>query len=76
MAGELILLVEDNKDTLKYLALVLGARGHVVTVAERLSEAQWDARRAEEFAVTLRAQGALLARASSSDPKRGTMNST
>ena len=34
-----ILLVEDNKDTLKYLASVLGARGHVVTVAERLSEA-------------------------------------
>jgi CheY-like chemotaxis protein len=37
--GLKILLVEDNKDTLKYIALVLGARGHVVTVAERLSEA-------------------------------------
>ena len=31
--------MEDNKDTLKYIALVLGARGHAVTVAERLSEA-------------------------------------
>src|SRR4029077_19254043 len=37
--GLKILLVEDNKDTLKYIALVLGARGHEVTVAERLSEA-------------------------------------
>jgi PAS domain S-box-containing protein len=37
--GLRILLVEDNKDTLKYIALVLGARGHEVTVAERLSEA-------------------------------------
>jgi len=37
--GLKILLVEDNKDTLKYIALVLGARGHAVTVAERLSEA-------------------------------------
>jgi PAS domain S-box-containing protein len=34
-----ILLVEDNKDTLKYIALVLSTRGHEVTVAERLSEA-------------------------------------
>jgi CheY-like chemotaxis protein len=34
-----ILLVEDNKDTLNYLALVLGARGHDVTMAERISEA-------------------------------------
>ena len=31
--------MEDNKDTLKYVALVLGARGHAVTVAGRLSEA-------------------------------------
>jgi CheY-like chemotaxis protein len=37
--GLKILLVEDNKDTLKYIALVLGARGHEVTVVERLSEA-------------------------------------
>jgi PAS domain S-box-containing protein len=37
--GLKILLVEDNKDTLKYIASVLGARGHAVTVAERLSEA-------------------------------------
>jgi PAS domain S-box-containing protein len=37
--GLKVLLVEDNKDTLKYIALVLGARGHEVTVAERLSEA-------------------------------------
>ena len=37
--GLKILLVEDNKDTLKYVALVLGARGHAVTVAERLSDA-------------------------------------
>ncbi len=34
-----ILLVEDNKDTLKYFAIVLGARGHEVTTAERLSDA-------------------------------------
>ena len=38
-SGLKILLVEDNKDTLKYIALALGARGHEVTVAERLSEA-------------------------------------
>jgi DNA-binding response OmpR family regulator len=31
--------VEDNKDTLHYLALVLRARGHEVTSVERLSEA-------------------------------------
>jgi len=37
--GLKILVVEDNKDTLKYIAMVLGARGHTVTVAERLSEA-------------------------------------
>jgi CheY-like chemotaxis protein len=34
-----ILLVEDNKDTLKYLALVLGARGHQVTTSERIAQA-------------------------------------
>src|SRR5436190_1131712 len=34
-----ILLVEDNKDTLRYIALTLNARGHEVTVAERLVEA-------------------------------------
>jgi PAS domain S-box-containing protein len=37
--GLKILLVEDNKDTLKYIALVLGARGHAVTAAERISQA-------------------------------------
>src|SRR5262249_54195462 len=37
--GLRILLVEDNKDTLKYIAFVLGARGHEVMAAERLSEA-------------------------------------
>jgi CheY-like chemotaxis protein len=37
--GLKILVVEDNKDTLNYLALVLRARGHVVTMAEQLSEA-------------------------------------
>jgi CheY-like chemotaxis protein len=37
--GLKILLVEDNKDTLTYLALVLRARGHEVMAAERLSEA-------------------------------------
>jgi signal transduction histidine kinase/ActR/RegA family two-component response regulator len=34
-----ILLVEDNKDTRNYMALVLEARGHRVTTAERLSKA-------------------------------------
>jgi signal transduction histidine kinase/ActR/RegA family two-component response regulator len=38
-SGLRILLVEDNKDTLMYLALVLEARGHKVTTAKRLSEA-------------------------------------
>jgi PAS domain S-box-containing protein len=37
--GLRILLVEDNKDTLKYLTLVLGARGYVVSTAARLSDA-------------------------------------
>src|SRR5262249_13198936 len=37
--GLRILLVEDNRDTLQYLALVLRGRGHRVTTAERLSEA-------------------------------------
>jgi signal transduction histidine kinase/ActR/RegA family two-component response regulator len=37
--GLRILLVEDNRDTLKYIASVLSARGHEVTVAERLSDA-------------------------------------
>ncbi len=37
--GLRILVVEDNKDALKYIAMVLGARGHTVTLAERLSEA-------------------------------------
>jgi PAS domain S-box-containing protein len=37
--GQSILLVEDNRDTLRYLAQILGARGHHVTTAERLSEA-------------------------------------
>jgi DNA-binding response OmpR family regulator len=31
--------VEDNKDTLRHIALVLEARGHAVTTAERLSDA-------------------------------------
>jgi PAS domain S-box-containing protein len=35
-----ILLVEDNKDTLKHLALILRLRGHEVTTSERLSEAR------------------------------------
>jgi PAS domain S-box-containing protein len=34
-----ILLVEDNKDTLRSLARILGQRGHQVRTAERLSEA-------------------------------------
>jgi DNA-binding response OmpR family regulator len=37
--GLRILFVEDNKDTLKYVSLVLRARGHEVTTSERLSEA-------------------------------------
>src|SRR5260370_923220 len=37
--GFRVLLVEDNKDTLRYIAIVLGARGHEVTTAERLSDA-------------------------------------
>ncbi len=37
--GLKILLLEDNKDTLKSIASALGARGHTVTTAERLSEA-------------------------------------
>src|SRR6185437_10269385 len=32
--GLRVLLVEDNKDTLRYIAIVLGARGHEVTTAE------------------------------------------
>jgi two-component system CheB/CheR fusion protein len=43
-----ILLVEDNKDTLKHFSLILGLRGHEVRVAERLSEAL-DAAAAEVF---------------------------
>jgi DNA-binding response OmpR family regulator len=42
--GLRILLVEDNQDTLRYIAVVLRARGHEVTTAGRLS----DARRAAE----------------------------
>jgi PAS domain S-box-containing protein len=38
--GLRILLVEDNRDTRMYLALVLCGRGHEVTAAERLSEAR------------------------------------
>jgi two-component system CheB/CheR fusion protein len=34
-----ILLVEDNKDSLTHLALILGLRGHEVRTAERLAEA-------------------------------------
>jgi signal transduction histidine kinase/ActR/RegA family two-component response regulator len=34
-----VLLVEDNKDTLNYLTLVLASRGHELTTAQRLSEA-------------------------------------
>jgi DNA-binding NtrC family response regulator len=34
-----ILLVEDNKDTLKHFALILGLRGHEVQMAGRLAEA-------------------------------------
>jgi CheY-like chemotaxis protein len=34
-----ILLVEDNEDTLKHLALILGLRGHDVRTAGRLAEA-------------------------------------
>jgi PAS domain S-box-containing protein len=37
--GLRILLVEDNKDTLNYIALVLRSRGHQVTTAARLSDA-------------------------------------
>ena len=37
--GLKILVVEDNKDTLHCIATALGARGHAVTVAARLSEA-------------------------------------
>jgi signal transduction histidine kinase/CheY-like chemotaxis protein len=37
--GLRVLLVEDNKDTLRYIAIVLRARGHQVTTAERLSDA-------------------------------------
>jgi PAS domain S-box-containing protein len=37
--GLRILLVEDNPDTLRALAQILGARGHQVTTAGRLSEA-------------------------------------
>lgn len=37
--GLRILLVEDNKDTLNYMALVLGTRGHEVTTAEGLAQA-------------------------------------
>jgi signal transduction histidine kinase len=35
-----ILLVEDNRDTLKFLALILGQRGHTVETATSLAEAQ------------------------------------
>jgi CheY-like chemotaxis protein len=34
-----ILLVEDNKDTLRSLARILGQRGHTVHTADRMSEA-------------------------------------
>ncbi|WP_435011599.1 histidine kinase N-terminal 7TM domain-containing protein [Tundrisphaera lichenicola] len=34
-----ILLVEDNKDTLNYLRIVLESRGHELTTAQRLTEA-------------------------------------
>jgi PAS domain S-box-containing protein len=43
-----ILLVEDNKDTLRHFALILGLRGHEVRMAERLAEAV-DAATAGEF---------------------------
>jgi len=35
-----ILLVEDNRDTLRFLALILGQRGHEVYTAASLSEAR------------------------------------
>jgi CheY-like chemotaxis protein len=37
--GLRILLVEDNRDSLRYLALVLRARGHEVTPVARLAQA-------------------------------------
>ena len=37
--GLRVLLVEDNQDTLRYIAIVLRARGHQVTTAERMSDA-------------------------------------
>jgi CheY-like chemotaxis protein len=43
-----ILLLEDNKDTLRYISLVLGLSHHRVRTAERLSEAR-EAAAAEEF---------------------------
>jgi PAS domain S-box-containing protein len=39
LRGLKILVVEDNKDTLRSIALVLGAWGHSVTVAEGISAA-------------------------------------
>jgi DNA-binding response OmpR family regulator len=35
-----ILLVEDNRDTLQFLALILGHRGHQVRKAKNLAEAR------------------------------------
>jgi PAS domain S-box-containing protein len=42
-----ILLVEDNRDTLRYLATVLRGRGHDVVTAETIGAAREAARRAE-----------------------------
>jgi PAS domain S-box-containing protein len=45
--GLRILLVEDNRDTLRYLATVLRGRGHDVVTAETVAAAREAARRAE-----------------------------
>src|SRR5262249_13052427 len=42
-----ILLVEDNRDTLRYLATILRGRGHDVVTAETVAAAREAARRAE-----------------------------
>jgi PAS domain S-box-containing protein len=46
-AGTRILLVEDNRDTLRYLATMLRGRGHDVVTAETVAAAREAARRAE-----------------------------
>jgi PAS domain S-box-containing protein len=44
-----ILLVEDNKDTLRYLAWVLGQHGHSVVATDRLSSALEEAASADDL---------------------------